>query len=62
MLVLRFLAVLCVVGVVSCVAAYLVTGKREFLTYVGWIIRFALGVLLLFIALLGLERVLMPIV
>lgn len=61
MLVLRFLGALCLVGMAASVVAYLLTGNRRFLTYSGWIFRFALGVLLLFVALLALERLLVPV-
>lgn len=62
MLILRFLGVLCLIGGAASVAAFLITGDRRYLKWVGWIVRFAVGVLLVFIALLLLERILIPVV
>ena len=62
MLILRVLGVLCLIGVVACVASYLVSGNRRFLSHALWIFRFAIAVLLVFVGLLALERVLMPMV
>lgn len=62
MLVLRFLGVLCLIGAAASLAAWLITGQRRYLGYIVWIIRFAIGMLLLFVSLLLLERILMPVV
>ncbi|MCB1906236.1 MAG: hypothetical protein KDH15_02610 [Rhodocyclaceae bacterium] len=62
MLILRFLGVACLIGAAASLAAYLLTGDRRYLRWIGWILRFAAGVVLLFVALLLLERILMPII
>ncbi|MCB1926535.1 MAG: hypothetical protein KDH17_00730 [Rhodocyclaceae bacterium] len=59
MLILRFLGVACLIGAAVSLVAYLLSGDRR---YLRWILRFAVGTVVLFVALLLLERILMPIV
>jgi len=60
-LILRFLGVACLIGAAASLAAFLLTGERRYLGWIGWIFRFAVGIVLVFIALLLLERILMPV-
>ena len=62
MLILRLLGILCLIGAAASVAAFLITGNRRYLTWVGWIVRFAVAVVLVFVSLLLLELVLAPVV
>ncbi|MCB1958389.1 MAG: hypothetical protein KDG55_22160 [Rhodocyclaceae bacterium] len=62
MLILRLLGILCLIGAAASVAAFLLTGNRRYLSVVGWILRFAAAMVIVFVALLLLERVLAPMV
>ncbi len=62
MLILRLLGILCLIGAAASVAAFLITGHRRYLSWVGWIFRFAVAMIVVFLALLLLERALVPVV
>ena len=54
---LRLLAILTVLAVAGGVAAYLLTGERKYLRFSFVLVRYAIGVALVFFALLIIERV-----
>lgn len=62
MLILRLVMVLAAIGVVLSVAAFFVKGDRRYLDLAWRIFRFGLIAVLVFFALIALERVLVPLV
>lgn len=62
MLIVRVIAVLAMLLIVGAVAAYLVTGRANYRAFAWKTFKVLLAVLLVFLALLALERVFVPFV
>lgn len=62
MLIVRFVAVLVLLICAGALAAYLVTGQAHYRTFAWKTFKVLLAVLLVFLALLALERVFIPLV
>lgn len=62
MLILRVLAVLVLLVCAGALAAYLVTGQTRYRAFAWKIFKLLLAVVLVFLALLALERVFVPLV